>query len=149
MLERRSKQDSAPQERRSSGTDRRVAIRYTAGGTSGTLTWRMGDEYREVDVTLRDISLSGVSMISKDAIPDDVPLWFRVRGDDQSEWVESRVVGISKTGILGRGPRLVRLRFQQPCPYHVFKHAIEGFSQEYQDLEFARGGFRKRDWSTP
>jgi len=145
MLERRTHSVPVEQERRGAGRDRRASQRYTATGTFALFTWQKGEGYDAIEVSLRDISSGGVSAIAEAAPPEDRPLWFRLRADDVSAWIGVTIVAISRTGFLGRGPRIVRTRFHETCPYEVFKAAISGLVRECADAEFARGGLRGRD----
>jgi hypothetical protein len=145
MLERRLAETSVPLDRRSDERDRRIAQRYRAGGTCVVLTWTEDDEYRTIAATLRDLSLGGGSALAGEAPPKGTLFWFRLGSDRSSQWIGAHVVGVSRTGILGRGPRLIRWRFRESCPYQIFKSAIEGFSQAVQILEYNANGPLRRD----
>jgi hypothetical protein len=146
MLERRLHDQNVSQDRRASGRDRRLAPRYPAKGTWAVLTWHDGEDYRTMAAVLRDISLIGGSALADQPLEPGTPLWFRVSGDDQSPWVGGRVVGVARTGLLGRGPRLIRWSFAEACPYGVFKSAISGFQHEHAALELSRKNMRA-SWS--
>lgn len=144
MFERRATTNALHERRKNSGSDRRITQRYEAGGTPVLLTWRDMEEYHTIEGRLQDISLGGVSALTPETPPPGVPIWFRLRNDDRSEWILAAVVGSGRSGLFGRGPRVLRLRFHESCPYDVFKAAIEGFTQESLDPEFSRGGLKDR-----
>lgn len=146
MLERRVFEMSVAPDRRLPGDDRRKTPRYAAGGTVVILTWPDGDDYRTVAAELKDISFGGGSALVESAPPAQSTVWFRVRGDDTSPWIGATVVGVSRTGLLGRGPRFLRWRFAESCPYGIFKAAIDGFSGESQDTEFNRRNSMRSAW---
>lgn len=133
-------------DRRDLGSDRRVAPRYRAGGTNVILTWAEDDDYRTVGAVLRDISLGGGSALADNAPPTGSPAWFRLHGDDSTPWIGVTVIAASRTGILHLGPRLVRWRFSEACPYQVFKAAIDGFSLEMHTPDQTVHGYNYRDW---
>lgn len=143
MLQRRSNQSASTPSGRG---DRRKASRYDTGQTFVILSWTEGDELRSVVATLRDISLNGGSALAKIAPCAGTNAWFRLQGDDTSPWLAATIVASSKTGLLGRGPRLVRWRFPEPCPYHLFKAAINGFSASRDVDDVTMPGYTRRDW---
>src|SRR5947209_5811143 len=120
MLERRMLDVPIEQDRRARARDRRIAQRYSAGGTAAVLTWTDGDDSRTVPAILRDISIGGGSALVDTPPPKGRLVWFRLRSDKHSAWIGAVIIGISRTGMLGRGPRLVRWRFRETCPYEVF-----------------------------
>lgn len=146
MLERRSLQQPVAQNNRSSGRDRRTSPRYPAGGTIAILSWSDGEDYRTVAARLSDISLGGGSALAETAPPEKSPVWFRLRGDDASPWVGATVISVCRTGMLGRGPRFIRWRFSEACPYQIFKEAIDGFSEEVHDQDYTRRNTTRSEW---
>src|SRR3954470_12302450 len=130
MIERRMLDIPIEQDRRARGRDRRNARRYAAGGTLAVLTWAEGDDMRTASARLRDISLAGGSALVESPPPKGTLVWFRLQSDLYSNWLGAYIIGVSRTGVLGRGPRLVRWRFRETCPYEIFKAAIEGFTSE-------------------
>jgi len=110
------------------------------------LSWTEGGTQRSVESTLCDISLGGGAALATSAPTVGAVLWFRLQGDETSPWVEARVVSVAKTGFLGFGRRLIRWQFPDPCPYQIFKAAIQGFSRSTDIEEQTHPGFEKRDW---
>ncbi|WP_406701239.1 hypothetical protein V5E97_29930 [Singulisphaera sp. Ch08] len=143
MLQRRSNRDGPNPKR---GDDRRSASRYIAGLTNVILGWTEAETPRSVVARLRDISLEGGSALAKIAPHAGTTAWFRLQGDDASPWIAVSIVAISRTGLLGCGPRLVRWKFPEACPYHVFKAAINGFSASQDVDEVKMPGYTPRDW---
>ncbi|AGA27416.1 hypothetical protein Sinac_3143 [Singulisphaera acidiphila DSM 18658] len=141
MLERRSNHSASNR----SG-DRRGASRYVTGQTFVILSWTEGEELRSVVATLRDISLGGGSALAKVAPSAGTMAWFRLQGDNTSPWVAATIVAISKTGLLGLGPRWIRWKFPESCPYHLFKDAINGFSSSREVDDVTLPGYTRRDW---
>jgi hypothetical protein len=144
MLQRRTSDNASRQE--GSGGDRRGSPRYEAGKTLVVLSWNEGEAYRTVVGTLRDISLGGGAALAETAPPVGTVVWFRLKEDQSSPWVAASIVAVSKTGMLGLGQRLVRWKFPEPCLYHVFKAAINGFSESVDIEEVTMPGYDKRDW---
>jgi hypothetical protein len=144
MFERRASVNALHEGRKKSGSDRRITQRYEAGGTPVVFTWREMEEYRTIEGRLQDISLGGVAALTPESPPHGVPIWFRLRDDDRSAWIPAWVVGNARSGLFGLGPRVLRVRFHEACPYDVFKAAIEGFTQESLDPEFSRSGLKDR-----
>src|SRR4051794_17628646 len=143
MIERRRAAMTVSEDRRGrSGSERRLTPRYPAGGTSVVLTWTEDNNFRSVGASLRDISQGGGSGMAEDAPAPGTVLWFRLTGDDTTPWIGATVIGVSKSGFLGRGPRLVRWQFRESCPYEVFKAAIEGFNV---DVHANDPGYNYRD----
>ncbi len=72
---------------------------------------------------LLDISQTGAS-VALDEIPDaDSEVWLRLEGESVTEWSSANVVGVTSTA---RGPHLVRLAFQSPCPFETLRAAVCG-----------------------
>ncbi|SIO59277.1 hypothetical protein SAMN05444166_5988 [Singulisphaera sp. GP187] len=143
MIERRTNHNlSNP----NGGEDRRSASRYDTGPTYVVLSWTEGETLLSVVATLRDISLSGGSALAKNAPCVGTMAWFRLQGDDTSPWVAATIVAVSKTGLLGRGPRLIRWKFPEACPYLIFKAAINGFSASQDVDDVTMPGYTRRDW---
>src|SRR5262245_33670031 len=130
MLDRRQIDRTVGHDQRVRGGDRRIAPRYLAGGTTVVLSWNKDDSHKSVRATLQDISLGGGAALAEEAPPVGSLVWFRLFGDDQTPWIGINIIAVSRTGLLRLGPRLVRWRFRDPCPYQVFKSAIDGFSLE-------------------
>src|SRR3954463_149810 len=83
MLERRRTDMSVTRNRRDDrGSDRRVAPRYSAGGTTVILTWSEDEDFRTVGARLRDISMGGGSALAEVAPAAGTIVWFRLRTDD-------------------------------------------------------------------
>lgn len=143
MLQRRSNSGTPGPSGRG---DRRSASRYVTGQTFVILSWTEGDQTENVVATLRDISLGGGAALAKTAPCAGTSAWFRLQGDNESPWVAATIVSVTKTGLFGRGPRLVRWRFPEACPYHLFKEAINGFSASVEIEDVTMPGYTRRDW---
>ena len=146
MLDRRQIDRTVSQEQRSRASDRRIAPRYAAGGTTVVLSWNKDDEHHTVGATLQDISLGGGSALAEEAPPVGSLVWFRLLGDDRTPWIGVNIIAVTRTGLLRLGPRLVRWRFRDPCPYQVFKSAIDGFSFEAATPQQTVADYNYRDW---
>ena len=146
MSDRRTTISPWIEERREADRDRRQAQRYLAGGTPVVLTWTEAGQFRTLNARLKDISLSGLAVFSESSPPKGIPIWFRLKDDQTSDWINAAVVGSAKTGLLGLGPRVVRMHFLSPCPYHVFKEAIDGFTHQIKYPDQSLGVYTRRDW---
>jgi hypothetical protein len=144
MFLRRASALAAAKALRSLGRNRRVSQRYDAGGTAAVFAWQESNHFRTMEASLERISLGGVSALAECVPPAETPLWFRLRDDQTSDWVPATLVGAARTGRLRTGRHRVRMRFFETCPYDIFKAAIEGFSHESLDAEFANGGLKHR-----
>jgi hypothetical protein len=110
-----------------SAMERRCEQRYSAFGSPILVGWWEGDDFREQDALLRDVSLRGASATLENAPPPGETILVRLSGGQSSDWVEADVIEARKTEWTGRAPYLLRLRFQQPCPYDFFTGAIKGY----------------------
>jgi hypothetical protein len=146
MLERRAVDVPYPHERRGAPRDRRGAQRYPAGGTGVVLSWTEDGRSCSIEGRLKDISLSGLAALADSIPPKGVHLWFRLKDDRASEWVHAALVEGARTGVFGLGRKLIRIKFLSACPYHVFKSAIDGFSQQVDVPEPRLGVYTRTDW---
>ena len=103
--------------------ERRVMCRYVAAKAPVEIGWWIGEEFKTVEVALRDISLSGASAETRTPPPDSAPIWLRLNNPAQPDWVEAKVIAITTRFW---GPALVRMKFRESCPYEFFKAAIQG-----------------------
>jgi hypothetical protein len=111
--------------------DRRSTQRYRAFWPEASLGWDDGTGFRSVSASLRDISLGGAALLSREAPRAGTIALVRLDGARESEWIEATVVEARKTSWVPQTPRLVRLKFRAPCPYDFFTSAIRGLGQEH------------------
>jgi hypothetical protein len=146
MSDRRGKSTPTPDERHASPGDRRTAPRYVTGGTSALIGWAEGDAHRTTRARLIDISMGGFSAWIEEFPPCGVAVWFRLEGENPSPWIKASVVKTIKSGYFFWTRLQARFRFLEPCPYDLFKEAIEGFTKEVQYTEGIFEGFNGRHW---
>ena len=84
--------------------------------------WWDGPEFITTAFALRDISLRGLGD-HRGTAPPAAPIWLRLNDPAHPDWVEATVIDIAAQR---RGPSLVRIKFQEACPYEFFKAAIRG-----------------------
>jgi hypothetical protein len=146
MSDRRSRNAPFFSERRVPRDDRRSAPRYATNGTIAVIGWAEGDQHRTTAATLIDISMGGLSALVETFPPRGAPVWFRLEGENPSDWLKASVVATNTTGRLCWTRRHVRLRFLESCPYDLFKRAIDGFARERDYSDQAYQGFDGRSW---
>src|SRR3954454_12397031 len=103
----------------------RAEPRHAAFGTSIQLGWWDGPKFRTAAGLLKDISRCGAAALAEAAPPKGTSVMMRLDGTLQSEWVGASVVEVTKNRWFRRVPRLVRMQFHEPCPYHVFQAALD------------------------
>src|SRR5215218_4960507 len=106
-------------------TDGRAEPRHAAFGTSIELGWWDGPKFRTAAGLLKDISRSGAAALAEAAPPKGTAVMIRLNGALHTEWVGAAVVEVTKNRWFRRVPRLVRMQFHEPCPYHVFQAALD------------------------
>jgi hypothetical protein len=92
---------------------------------------------------LKDISRCGAAALAEAAPPKGTPVMIRLNGARHTEWVESSVVEVTKNRWFRRVPRLVRVQFQEPCPYHVFQAALDVLIMDCQPSARGTDGLRR------
>jgi hypothetical protein len=103
----------------------RAEARHAAFGSSIQLGWWEGAELRTAAGLLKDISRCGAALLAEAAPSKGSSVMIRLNGARHTEWVESSIVEVTKNRWFRRVPRLVRVQFQEPCPYHVFQAALD------------------------
>ena len=59
---------------------------------------------------------------------------------------EVSVIEAKRSGFLTWSSRRLRLRFLEPCPYDLFKAAIDGFMHEANQSDNIAERFHSRFW---
>src|SRR5262245_13743032 len=108
-----------------SAIENRAEPRYAAFGTSIQLGWWEGSTFRTAVGLLKDISRCGAAALAEAAPPKGTSVMIRLNGALHTEWVDAAVVEVTKNRWFRRVPRLVRMQFHEPCPYHVFQAALD------------------------
>jgi hypothetical protein len=103
--------------------DRRSVCRYASLESRAWLGWWEGEEFRNTEARIVDISLRGCMMTVDRLPPCGETVWFCPPRTTPSEWIEAKLVE-SKRRLLG--PRVVRIEFRNPFPYETFKHLVYG-----------------------
>src|SRR5215212_11814198 len=106
-------------------TEARAEPRFAAFGTSIQLGWWEGPKFRTAAGLLKDISRCGAAALAEAAPPKGTTVMIRLNGALHTEWVDAAVVEVTKNRWFRRVPRLVRMQFHEPCPYHVFQAALD------------------------
>jgi hypothetical protein len=145
MSDRRRKSTPTPSNRRAA-SERRGAPRYVTGGTPALIGWAEGEAHRTTPARLIDISMGGFSAWVEEFPPRGVAVWFRLEGENPWPWIKATVVKTITSGYLFWTRRQARFRFLEPCPYDLFKEAIEGFTKEVQYSDEIFEGFNSRHW---
>jgi hypothetical protein len=116
--------------RRSEGTptrpaqERRASPRLEPGERRVWLgSWADAENFGVVGAVLLDISRGGVAVATDEALDPGKPVWIRLEAPGAPDCVAARVVGVSRSA---RGPHVVRLAFQAPCPGRFFRQAMQG-----------------------
>lgn len=107
--------------------ERRQACRYPASCQSAFLGWWHASEFRTIKASLENISLEGALVHVDQVPPTQGSVWVCLDGVPPSGWVESQVIELIKER---RGSAVVRLKFQETCPFGFFNAAIQQFAHE-------------------
>jgi len=121
----------------------RAEPRHAAFGTSIQLGWWDGPRFRTAAGLLKDISRCGAAALAEAAPPKGTSVMIRLNGAVHTEWVDAAVVEVTKNRWFRRVPRLVRMQFREPCPYHVFQAALDVLIMDCRtsaDEKAAHGG---------
>lgn len=111
--------------RKAGAVERRARPREAAFGSSIQLGWWEGHVFRTASGLLKDVSRCGAAALAEAAPPKGAKVLFRLSGARHTDWVESSIVEVTKNRWFRRVPRLVRVQFHEPCPYHVFQAALD------------------------
>ena len=109
-----------PRDARLKGADRRSAPRYAAADTRCRVGWWEGQEFREGNAVLLNVSTGGALVTSNAAPPTGLDAWFRLDGAKPSPWIQAELIKVTKTWW---GPGKLSFAFRSPCPYEMFKSA--------------------------
>jgi hypothetical protein len=93
------------------------------------LSWKIEAESFESSARLINISTRGALVLAEKRPGRGPTVWLRLEVPVATEWVEATIVRIVKVpGLLWfrKAAYLVRMHFQDPCPYHIFKSATHG-----------------------
>ena len=123
--------------------ERRVTCRYPAAKSPIVLGWWVGTKFETTEMALRDISLSGASVVTRTRPPASGPIWLRLNDPAHPDWVEATVIAVTTRFW---GPALVRLKFLMPCPYDFFKAAMRGIVPPDEDEESLEARQHRKYW---
>ena len=98
------------------------------------LSWAGKDEEIAIRARLIDISRAGAALLTKEAPPVDARVRVRLVDQEETPWVEAKVLGVEP---MTRGRHRVRLLFHEPCPTFFLRAAVLGPSEP--ELTPARG----------
>lgn len=116
--------------RAAGAVEHRAEPRHAAFGASIQLGWWEGHEFRTATGLLKDISRCGAAALAEAAPTKGSSVMIRLNGARHTDWVESSVIEVTKNRWFRRVPRLVRVQFHEPCPYHVFQAALDVLVQD-------------------
>lgn len=85
------------------------------------LSWNVGNQPSKVPARIIDISRAGAALITKKAPPDGVLVRLCVTDQDDTPWIEGKVLGSEPDQ---RGKYRVRIQFHDPCPTVFLKSAV-------------------------
>jgi hypothetical protein len=88
--------------------------------------WEAGG-FRTAKATVENISLEGALTRAEQAPPLEGSVWVCLDGIPPSAWVEARVIEFVPES---EGSSMVRLKFQERCPFGFFNSAIRHFSRD-------------------
>ncbi len=91
--------------------------------THARLSWPGRDADVIARARLIDISRAGVALLIKEVPPVDAHVRLRLVGQEETPWVEAKVLGVEP---LTRGRHRVRLQFHEPCPTFFLRAAVLG-----------------------
>ncbi len=123
--------------------ERRSMCRYAAAKGHIVIGWWIGPDFKAVEVALRDVSLSGVSAVTRTPPPRSAPIWLRLTNPAHPDWVEARVIAVATRFWR---PALVRMKFPELCPFDFFKAAIRGMVPQHKTEEFVQAGQNRQYW---
>ncbi|MDR3638069.1 MAG: PilZ domain-containing protein [Isosphaeraceae bacterium] len=106
------------------GPDRRRSSRYDTRSLPIWLTWQQGERRGCGQGRLRDLSVSGASVLTEESPPLGARVQIRLETCPSAPQAEGAVLRVMKTRRFLAGPLVVSLRFASPCPYEFFTAAI-------------------------
>jgi len=113
--------------------DRRGAPRYPVVANEIVLAWHEDSGHRQVPGELLNLSQAGALLRVQGLPTSPQRAWIRLVKPAETNWSECQLIA-TKPGLLsrfqGRGSCLVRLRFQETCPYDFFKLSTHGSTLE-------------------
>jgi hypothetical protein len=122
-----------------------AAPRYAANGNPALLVWAEGCTWRGTPAAVIDFGFDGCLLRVASCPPKGGTTWLCLAAAGPSPWIGATVTMTLKKGRFSWTRRLVQLRFTEPCPYDVFKAAVDGFSQSWSLPEFASSRFSERE----
>lgn len=123
MADRRKSVNSLAVDRRS-GVDRRCALRYDTNGLPVWVTWQEGAQRGCGQGRLRDLSLSGASLLMEEPPPVSALVRIRLETMPNAPHVEGSALRVTKTRRFLATEFVIALRFAEPCPYEFFTAAV-------------------------
>ena len=109
--------------RRRASNERRQSCRYPAAPITVALGWWASDLWTTTRGVMLDISLEG-ARVAVEKEPPDGKVFLFAEGLSNS-WVELQT--LQRTALSRRPGFQVRLRFQESCPYNLFRSLVPGF----------------------
>lgn len=90
------------------------------------LSWPGRDQDLTARARLIDISRAGAALLTKEAPPVGAHVRLRLVGQDETPWVEAKILGVDP---MPQGRHRVRLQFGEPCPTFFLRAAVLGTSE--------------------
>ena len=106
--------------------NRRASRRFAALSRPAEVGWVDGESFVKASVSLRDVSLGGISALADVAPAVSSTVWVSLSDHHPGRWVKAVVVEVKQVrGLLTfrRTPYLIRMRFGLGCPYTFFRAA--------------------------
>jgi hypothetical protein len=85
------------------------------------LAWEVRGQAHTAKARLVDISRAGAALITKKVPPDGALVRLCVTGEEDTPWIEGRVLGAD---VDAQGKYRIRIQFHDPCPTLLLKSAV-------------------------
>lgn len=127
IIRKRQSYIAAAWDRLGYSLERRNACRYSVTSHAAFVGWWQDGEFQTTRATLENISLEGALTHVEKTPTTKGNIWVCLDGIPPSAWVEAEVIEIIRER---RGRAMVRLKFQETCPFGFFNSAIDPLCQE-------------------